>query len=86
MLSQKKKKKILESKNGKLDVPKEELENILRMTYSDDLNGIPIAPLRDLPKPQNLRVMFNDSGIKLKEVRDFVHKARAGSASGLNRV
>ena len=30
--------------------------------------------------------MFNDSGIKLKEVRDFVHKARAGSALGMNGI
>ena len=84
MLLQKKKKKIfVESKSGKLDVPKEELENPLRMTYSDDLNGIPIPPLRDLPNPT---VMFDDSGIKLKEVRDFVHKARAGSSSDMNGI
>ena len=30
--------------------------------------------------------MFDDSGIKLKEVRDFIHKARAGSAQGLNGI
>ena len=30
--------------------------------------------------------MFDDSGIKLKEVRDFVHKARAGSAPVLNEI
>ena len=62
------KKLFVESKSGKLDVPKEELENHLKMTYSDDLNGIPIPPLRDLPKPQDPMVMFDDSGIKLKEV------------------
>ena len=80
------KKLFVESKSGKLDVPKEELENHLKMTYSDDVNGIPIPPLRDLPKPQDPTVMFDDSRIKLKEVRDFVHKARAGSAPGLNRI
>ena len=76
----------MESKSGKLDVPKEELENHLRMTYSDDLNGIPIPPLRDLPKPQDPTVMFVESGIKLKEVRNFVHKACAGSALGMNGI
>ena len=80
------KKLFVESKSGKLDVPKEELENHLKMTYSDDLNSIPIPPLRDLPKPQDPTVMFDDSGIKLKEVRDFIHKARAGSAPGLNGI
>ena len=80
------KKLFVESKSGKLDVPKEELENYLKMTYSDDLNGIPIPPLRDLPKPQDPTAMFDDSGIKLKEVRDFVHKARAGSVPGLNGI
>ena len=73
----------MKSKSGKLNVPKEVLDNHLRMTYSDDLNGIPIPPLRDLPKPPDPTVKFDDSGIKLKEVRDFVHKARAGSAPGL---
>ena len=61
------KKLFVESKNGKLDVLKEELENHLRITYSDDLNSIPIHPLRDLPKPQDPTVMFDDSGIKLKK-------------------
>ena len=74
------------SKSCKLDVPKEELENHLRMTYSDNLNGIPIPHPRDLPKHQDPTVMFDDSGIKLKVVRDFVHKARAGSAPGLNGI
>ena len=76
----------MESKSGKLDVQKEQLENHLRMTYSDDLNAIPIPPLRDLPKPQDPTVMFDDSGIKLKEVRDFVHKVRTGSAPGMNGI
>ena len=80
------KKLFMESKSGKLDVPKEELENYLRMAYSDDLNGIPISPLRDLPNPRDSTVMFDDSRIKLKKVHDFVHKARAGSALGLNRI
>ena len=80
------KKLFVESKSGKLDVPKEELENHLKMTYLDDLNSIPMPHLRDLPKPRDPTVMFDDSGIKLKEVRDFVHKARAGSAPGLNGI
>ena len=80
------KKLFVESKSGKLDVPKEELENHLKMTYSDDLNSIPIPPLRDLPKTQYPTVMFDDNGIKLKEVLDIVHMARAGSAPGLNGI
>ena len=56
------------------------------MIYPDDLNSIPIPPLRDLPKPQDPTVTFDDSRIKLKEVRDFVHKACAGSASGMNGI
>ena len=80
------KKLFMESSSGELDVLKVELENHLRMTYPDDLNSIPISPLRDLPKPQDLTVMFDDSGIKLKEVQDFIHKARTGSAPGMNRI
>ena len=60
--------------------------NLMGMTYSDDLNGITIPPLRDLPKSQDPTVMFDDSVIKLKEVRDFVHKNRPGSAPGMNGI
>ena len=56
------------------------------MTYSDDLNGIPIPPLRDLPKPLYPTVIFNDSRIKLKDVWDFVPKTCAASALGMNRI
>ena len=80
------KKLFVESKSGKLDVPKAELKNHLRMIYLDDLNSIPIPPLRDLPKLLDPTVMFDDSGIKLKEVQDFVHKARAGSVPGMNEI
>ena len=80
------KKLFVESKSDKLDVPKEELENHLRMTYSDYLNGIPIPPLWDLPKPQDPTVMFDDSRIKLKEVWNFVHKAGADSAPSMNGI
>ena len=57
--------------SGELDVPKEELKNHFRMTYSDYFNGILIPTLRDLPKPHDPTVMFDDRGIKLKEVRDL---------------
>ena len=86
MLSQKKTKLFVESKSGKLDEPKEELENHLRMTYSEDWNCTPISPLRDLPKPEDPTLMFSDSRIKLSEVQDFVHKACAGSAPGMNGI
>ena len=76
----------MESKSGKLDVPKEELKNHLRMTYSDGLNGIPTTPLRDLPKLQDPMVMFDDNRIKLKEVRDVVHRVCSGSALGINGI
>ena len=78
------KKLFVESKSGKIDVPKEELENHLRMIYSDHLNGIPIPSVRDLSKPQDPTVMFNV--MKLGEVRDFVYKARADSALGMNGI
>ena len=56
------------------------------MTYSEYLNSIPIAPLRDLPKPQDPTAMFDDRGIKLKEVRDFVHMVHDGSAPGMKGI
>ena len=62
------KKLFVESKSGKLNVPKEELENHLKMTYSDDLNGIPIPSLIDLPKPQDPTVMFEISSIRPAQV------------------
>ena len=87
MLSQTKQNNLfVESKSGELHVPNKELENHLRMTYLDDLNGNHTPHLRDLPKPQDPTVMFNNSGIKLKEVRDFFHMIRAGSVPGINVI
>ena len=56
------------------------------MILLNDLNRIPIPPLRDLPKPQESTVMFDDNGIKPKEVRDFVHKAHADITPGMNGI
>lgn len=62
------------TKSGKLDVPQEELENHLRMTYSDAWKDVSIPPRNDLPKLQDPEIIFDDSGLKLREIREFIHK------------
>ena len=54
--------------------------------YTYSCTNMHIPPQRDFPKPQDPMVMFNDSGIKLKEVRDFAHKAHTGSALDMNGI
>ena len=64
---------------------RESLEDYIwhtRMIWTVSQNPL----LRDLPKSQNLMLIFNESRIKMREVWDFVHKARAGSALGMDGI
>lgn len=63
------KKLFMEAKSGKLDIPQAELENHLKMTYSDNMRDIPIPLIKDLPRPQDPTVMFDDSVIMILSER-----------------
>ena len=63
---------------------------IIWESFEDDIlrwfKRYPNTSYKRSTKPQDPTVMFDDSEIKLKEVRDFVHKIRKSSAPGLNRI
>ncbi|KAL9976249.1 hypothetical protein ACROYT_G013521 [Oculina patagonica] len=73
---------FVESKSGKLECAKEELENHLKATYSDPKREDKLPRMAGLQKPTSPGVAFDMSDIKMKEVDDFVRKARAKSAPG----
>ena len=80
------KKLFTEAKSGSLDVPQEELEAHLTRTYSDPMQGTPLPAMDGIPQPEEPEFPFKVGGYRLTEVRDFVRKARAGSAPGLNGI
>ena len=80
------KKLFTAAKSGQLDVPQEELEAHLARTYSDPLKEVPLLPMDGIPQPDEPDVPFRVGGYRLSEVRDFVRKARAGGAPGMNGI
>ena len=53
-------------------------------TYSNNKRDLSILSMNDLPRHPDPTVMFDNSRIKLRQICDFVHKARADSAAGMN--
>ena len=77
---------FIEGKSGVMDVPQEELEAHLKKTYSDELKDVPLESFDDVPRPPPPEKRFDMSYISMKEVSDFVKKARAKSAPGNNGI
>ena len=73
-------------KNGVLNIPKEDLEAHLRKKYTDPLTDTPLGRLNEPNCPHPLEEKFNDSPLKLGEIKDFVRKARARSSPGINDI
>ena len=61
-----------EEKNGILNAPKETLEAHLQRKYSDPLADTPMGDFSELNRPQPPEETFDNSPIKLGEVKDFV--------------
>ena len=75
-----------EEKSGVLKVSKETLEAHLQRKYSDPLTDTPMGNFGDLNRPQSPEEAFDNSPIKLGEVKDFVRKARSKSTPGINGI
>ena len=72
-----------ESKGGKLECSKEELESHLSQTYSDPRREEELQrPIGGLQRPTAPGVSFDLSDMKKKEVDDFIKKARSKSSPG----
>lgn len=80
------KKLFVESKSGQLDVSQKEIEDHLYKTYTDKSSNIPISFMENLPILKDPIFSFDIQHIKFGEVLDFVRKARAGSAPGVNGI
>ena len=66
-----------EEKSGVLNVSKETLEAHLQRKYSDQLTDTSMGDFGELNRPQPPEETFDNSPIKLGEVKDFVQKAKA---------
>lgn len=71
-----------ESKSGRLECTREELEEHLKDTYSDKTKEAELPDMKGFRRPTAPGAQFDMSDIKKKEVDDFVKKARAKSKPG----
>ena len=80
-------KKLFEGeKNGVLNIPKEDLEAHIRKKYTDPLTDTSLRRLNETNRPHFTEEKFDDSPLKLGEIKDFVKKARAKSSPGINGI
>ena len=80
-------KKLLgDKRSGRLECPREEVEQHLRDTHSDLDRQQELGECPQLLQPDDPIVAFDESEPKWKEVEDVIRKARASSAPGPNGV
>ena len=75
-----------ETKNGKLECTKEELDKHIKETYTYPKKNDRLPQLRKLKHPKKPNQAFKLSDYSEKEASDFVKKARAKSEPGGDRV
>ena len=79
--------KLLEQKrSGTLKCPIELVEEHLEKVHSDPQRDEQLSEWSQLLKANDPEVEFDESEPKLKEVKDVIRKARAGSAPGPNGI
>ena len=67
-------------------IPKEDLEAHLRKKYTDPFSDTPLKCLNEPNRPHPLEGKFDDSPLKLGEIKDFDRKAQAKSPPGNNGI
>lgn len=80
------KKLFVEARNGTLECTKEQLDDHIKTTYSDEEREIPLQFIDGLKRPSEPGREFDLSDFKAREVDEFVRKARAKSAAGRDGV
>lgn len=80
-------KKLLgDKRSGRLECPREEVEQHLRQTHSDSRRDEELGDCPQLLQPEEPTTAYDESEPKWKEVEDIIKKARAASAPGPNGV
>ena len=80
-------KKLFEGeKNRVLNIPKEDLEAHLRKKYTNPLTDTLLGRLNEPNHLHPPEEKFDDSPLKLGEIKDFVRKAQAKSSPGINSI
>lgn len=75
-----------ESKTGKLQVTKQELEQHISDQLSDNLRAKPLGSPGYVPRPPEPSIEFDTSPPRWAEVKQVVERARSASAPGPNGV
>ena len=73
---------FVESRSGKLQCDKTELEDHIKQTYRDEHRRDELPPMPGLKKPSHPGVPFDLGNFKESEFNNFIKKARAKSAPG----
>ena len=80
-------KKLFEGeKNGFLNIPKEDLEAHFRKKYTEPLTDTSLRRLNEPNRPYPPEEKFDDSPLKLSEIKDVIRKARPKSSPGINGI
>jgi hypothetical protein len=80
------KKMLGDEKSGRLECPREEVEDYLRNVHSDEKRDEDLGECRGLLQPEEPTVDFDMAELRWKEVDDVIKKARAASAPGPNGI
>jgi hypothetical protein len=75
-----------DTRSGRLECPKEEVEQHLKETYSDPGRDNSLGECKQLIQPEEPTVSFDESEPRWEEVKEIIKKARAGSAPGPNGI
>ena len=75
-----------QSRSGECNILQQELEDHLRVVYTDFYREAPMADIAGLVKPSKPGVMFDESEPKQAEEEKFVSEAREASAPGQNEI
>ena len=69
-----------EKRSGILECTKAEMENHLKKTYSDEGRETALPEMLGIPKPSAPGIPYDTGDIKMREVEEFLKKARSKSS------
>ena len=75
-----------EKRSRTLECTKAEMENHLKKTYSDEGRETALPEMSGIPKPSAPGIPYDTGDIKMREVEEFLKKARSKSSPGQDGV